>query len=364
MIRMQTGSWGMPVYLTIPVHKMRKASNKFGTMIQEGIFIYSQFCNLYEYPYAFFIRPVTPLYEGKYHRKKTENGWITSRIDEEVYGNICRILLDEGDWLKVRTHYGYIGYVERKNVSLISRSEMEQYFQKYLMITKPMWLDILSFPSVQGTCMITLPSGSVIEVLYSGPECGWSRVKLRDGSCGFVKNSQLEPWLCGNEYLIEKDTKVPFSFEEFLSLYYGGDADHFRKKLIENACFYLGMQYRWGGRSSFGMDCSGLVHTAYRKAGISIYRDAKLEEDYPVKRISPQLYSGEQCEKDCRNGGLLLGDLLYFPGHVAMYVGNGEYIHSTAGNGCSGVVINSLYEESRYYRRDLYETLYAAGRVC
>lgn len=285
-------------------------------------------------------------------------------MDEEIYGSICRILLDEGEWLKIRTHYGYIGYVERKNLVRISETEMEEYFQKNRMMTKPLWLDILSIPSVKGTCMITLPSGSVLEVLYSGPECGWSRVKLPDGSCGFVKSSQLEPWLCGKGHLPEKGAELPFSFEKFLSLHYRGNADHFRKKLIENVCFYLGTQYRWGGRSSFGMDCSGLVHTAYQKAGVSIYRDAKLAEGYPVKRISPPSYSGAQCAEDGRNGGLLPGDLLYFTGHVAIYVGNGEYIHSTAGNGCSGVVINSLFEESRYFRKDLYETLYAAGRVC
>lgn len=289
---------------------------------------------------------------------------MTSRVDEEIYGNICRILQDEGEWLKVRTHYGYIGYVEQKHLVRISESEMEQHFQKNRMTTKPLWLDILSIPSVQGTCMITLPSGSVLEVLYSGPECGWSRVKLLDGSCGFVKRSQLEPWLCGKEYLTEQNETDPFSFESFLFLHYGENADLFRKRLVENACFYLGTQYRWGGRSSFGMDCSGLVHTAYRKAGISIYRDAELAEGYPVKRISSRLYSGEQCAEDCRKGRMLPGDLLYFPGHVAMYVGNGEYIHSTVGNECSGVVINSLFEESRYYRRDLYEKLYAVGRVC
>ena len=289
---------------------------------------------------------------------------MTSRVDEEIYGSICRILQDEGEWLKIRTHYGYIGYVERNNLVRISEMEMEEYFQKNRMVTIPLWLDVLSIPSVKGTCLITLPSGSVLEVLYSGPDCGWSRVKLPDGGCGFVKSSQLEPWICGKGYLPEKDAEIPFSFDQFLSVHYGGNADDFRKKLMEHACFYLGISYRWGGRSPFGMDCSGLVHTIYRKAGISIYRDAEVKVGYPVKCISPQPYSGRQCAEDCREGRILPGDLLYFTGHVAIYVGNGKYIHSTAGNGCFSVVINSLFEESRYFRKDLYETLYAAGRVC
>ena len=259
-------------------------------------------------------------------------------MDEEIYGSICRILQDEGEWLKIRTHYGYTGYVERNNLVQISEAEMEEYFQKNRMVTIPLWLDVLSIPSVKGTCMITLPSGSVLEVLYSGPECGWSKVKLSYGGCGFVKSSQLEPWLFGKGYLQEKGEEVSFSFEQFLSVHYGGNAENFRKKLIEYACFYLGISYRWGGRSPFGMDCSGLVHTIYRKAGISIYRDAELKAGYPVKRISPHPYSGRQCAEDCREGRILPGDLLYFTGHVAMYMGNGttsSHCHNNSERRCA-----------------------------
>ena len=57
------------------------------------------------------------------------------------------------------------------------------------------------------------------------------------------------------------------------------------------------------------------------------------------------------------------GDLLYFPGHIAMYIGEGEYIHSTARPGSDGVVINSLNPAADNYRRDLAESIYAAGSV-
>ena len=46
-----------------------------------------------------------------------------------------------------------------------------------------------------------------------------------------------------------------------------------------------------------------------------------------------------------------LGDMLYWPGHVAMYIGNEKYIHSTGKS--SGVVINSLNAEDENYREDL-----------
>ena len=44
-----------------------------------------------------------------------------------------------------------------------------------------------------------------------------------------------------------------------------------------------------------------------------------------------------------------LGDLLYWPGHVAMYIGDDKYIHSTGASG--GVVINSINPEHDEYRK-------------
>ena len=47
------------------------------------------------------------------------------------------------------------------------------------------------------------------------------------------------------------------------------------------------------------------------------------------------------------------GDLIYYEGHVTMYIGDGEYIHATGRAGSDAVVINSLNEGSSNYREDL-----------
>ena len=74
---------------------------------------------------------------------------------------------------------------------------------------------------------------------------------------------------------------------------------------------FLGTQYRWGGRSVSGLDCSGLASLTYMLAGVNIFRDAKPAPGYPIRPLS----MGER---------LRTGDLLYFPGHVAMYIGDGR----------------------------------------
>ena len=57
------------------------------------------------------------------------------------------------------------------------------------------------------------------------------------------------------------------------------------------------------------------------------------------------------------------GDLIYFPGYIAMYTGDGEYIHSTAREGSDGVVINSLDRRSARYREDLAQSICAVGSI-
>ena len=82
--------------------------------------------------------------------------------------------------------------------------------------------------------------------------------------------------------------------------------------------------------------------------GILIYRDADIKEAYPVKRIPV-----EQLKK---------GDLLFFPGHVAMYLGEGKYIHATGYYQTPYVTINSLKKSDPDYRSDLAENITECGQ--
>ena len=83
------------------------------------------------------------------------------------------------------------------------------------------------------------------------------------------------------------------------------------------AALYLGCPYLWGGRSFLGIDCSGLVQNAFRDIGQIVLRDTDMQRD-TIGALVPAA-----AEADLRRN-----DLLYMPGHVLIYEGEGSVIHA------------------------------------
>ncbi len=286
--------------------------------------------------------PVATIWEGRSEIKENSLGETVSAIsDEGLYGMGLAITgPNERGFYPVRTFYGYSGFIRKEEIELVSLDELKCWEESELMVTDGIYVDILSLPKVQGVRLLSLFRGSLIKVLsFDSENEGWARVELLDGRVGYMRN----------QFLRKKEFSQSGLWTGELPQKEIVDEAHFRKSVVETAKQYLGTQYRWGGRSTAGIDCSGLTSESYLLNGILIYRDARIEPGFPVHEIP----------KD----EMLPGDLMYFPGHIAMYMGNGSYIHSTGKIGSGGVVINSLNPQAEDYRADLVESWYASGSI-
>ena len=292
--------------------------------------------------YAVVTKPVITIWDRPEETKKNKKLESVSAIaDEGIYGMGLKITgaMEDG-FYPVLTSYFYPGYVREEDISRMDLSSLIQWEESNLMVIGAGYADIVSLPKVQGERMISVPRGSLINVIaFESKEPGWAEVELTDGRRGYVRN----------QYLLQKEFSQSGLWKGVLPQKEIVDEAKFRKALVETAKQYLGTQYRWGGKTSLGIDCSGLTSESYLLNGIHVYRDAKIQPGFPVKEI----------EKD----EMLPGDLMYFPGHIAMYLGNGSYIHATGKIGNSGVVINSLNPGSADYRADLANSWYAAGSI-
>ncbi len=97
------------------------------------------------------------------------------------------------------------------------------------------------------------------------------------------------------------------------------DLDAFEADYVAVAERLLHAPYLWGGKTSVGLDCSGLAQTALAAAGIRAPRDSDMQEQQlgsPVA-VMPDL------------GGLRRGDLVFWKGHVGLMLDETRLIHAT-----------------------------------
>ena len=197
-------------------------------------------------------------------------------------GHPVKVIHRGSDWSEVESSDGYHGYIINHSLVPMTEAEMEQWRNSEREI-------VTSVYEVNVPGVTDLVNGNIL--VAKG-----DTLVLPDGR-RFARTEAVP-----TRPLAQQPT---FSYDSVPAI----------------AARYLGLPYLWGGLSSKGMDCSGLVRMAYLAQGYLTVRDAcdQIKEGTPVALDS-----------------LRPGDLLYVGDrktgritHVAIYEGDGQFVHSS-----------------------------------
>jgi hypothetical protein len=222
-------------------------------------------------------------------------------LNEEI-----NVISETSYFVFARVPDGYRGYINKSN---ITNDTSSLYASGDKVIVKSIYAVIFDF---QGTEIYRAPMTSIF---YGEPNGDKYRIALPQNKAGYIHKSDA--------MVVPRGESIPTgSRESFAAI----------------AKLFVNTRYLWGGCSWNGMDCSGLTYIAAKMNGITIPRDSL-----------PQSTTGVYINlKDA-----IAGDQLFFSSderksivsHTGIYLGNGDFIHSTTG-GVGIININS----SNYYR--------------
>lgn len=229
-------------------------------------------------------------------RRDPESGSeMTSQL---LFGEVFEILEEREQWQWVRNRFdGYEGWISPAKTTMFNEETLLEY-------------EGMDFSSVmEKFCTLRGPEGNVT---------------IPTGSVLYYQAGNTRQIHCGRTYELDRNPAAP-PMDKISAL----------QELKEQL---LNVPYLWGGKSSYGTDCSGLVQTIFRILGIPLLRDA-----------SQQVGQGTTVNMMTETR---IGDLLFFDNdegeivHTGLIIGPGEILHAS---GC--VRVDSIDHQGIYNKQ-------------
>lgn len=168
---------------------------------------------------------------------------------------------------------------------------------------------VLLSPDGNSEVVTILSENEEVEKIEENGE--WAKVQTEDNEVGYIKLVEIK----------EEDRSKIGGGEQLYNSSTDGQA------VVDEALKYVGNRYVWGGSSlTNGTDCSGFTKLIYAKFGYNLPR-----------------YSGDQryVGRGVKLSEAQPGDIICYPGHVAIYMGNERIVHASTPR--SGIKTGSVY---------------------
>jgi hypothetical protein len=222
------------------------------------------------------------------------------RSSEVLHGEFLVVLERRDTWLRVRAPDGYHGWMHEGYVRTGSADWCDDW--KHRATGRSLGVE-LKLPSGR----VRLPLGARVVLRRGG-------VELAGGEIGELSAGIIRP---ESEAGVEARLLAPPEWA---------------------ARWFARAPYLWGGRTDWGVDCSGLAQAVYAFRGVALPRDTDM-----------QFGAGKEVAMTSDGRGYEAGDLLFFAeqgrvSHVALWAGVGHIVHSALSRG--GLSSDDLYGDS------------------
>ncbi len=201
-------------------------------------------------------------------------------VTQLLFGELCEITEVKNSWIKIKIVFDeYEGWIDSKQILIISDIEYTNFLQETSFISEPFSLLVSNnqpFPVTIGAEIHHLNEQKIFE---------------------------LTP---NNQFLVEEGT-----IQEKQD----------KSQILELAFKYINTPYLWGGKTTYGIDCSGLTQMVYKIAGYKLPRDANQQAE-----VGEVLSFIEEAEP---------GDLAFFENqegkiiHVGFILPDQKILHSS-----------------------------------
>jgi gamma-D-glutamyl-L-lysine dipeptidyl-peptidase len=215
-----------------------------------------------------------------------------------LFGDIVKVVEQSGSWILMNNFYdGYSGWIDQKQVKMIHEEEFQRLGRAEMSVNRQLCAGMVKHDG---------------QTRYLPAGCSFYDLK---GRTMLVEEGQYV--LDGKAYAFKYDNIG---------------------NLMETAFAYLSSPYLWGGKTCFGLDCSGFTQVVFKQHGIRLLRDAAQQS--------------EQGEMISFLSDGMPGDLVFFDNeeetivHVGILLDNQKIIH------CSGKVRIDDIDHQGIFNRD------------